>query len=433
MGDQAAAGQIDSRKPSAPAFWLIAAIYAMFLFASSVPSPLYVVYQAQWHFSATSLTLIFAVYVFALLAALAFTGSISDQVGRRPTMLVAGGVQIAAMVTFALAAGVWWLLIARVLQGVATGIATGALSAWLLDLQPEPSIRLGPIVGSTAPPAGLALGAVGAGILVQYAPAPTHLVYWLLVAAFLAGLLVFLLIPETIRRSGSWQQALRPRIGVAAQARGVFVATTPLLIANWALSGLFLSLGGSLVAGVLHTPSHVVAGLAVLALAGTAVVASILTTTVGSRTLMLGGSVALVIGVAVALIGLHNASISIFFIGAVLTGLGFGPAWSGAFRLIISVAPTDQRAGLVSAIFVISYLGFSVPAIVAGIVSTQVGLLTTTTWYGVVVMVLAAAATIATLLRRTERLVSRHAHCHACPGTAAPHPSRVMSDDPRPS
>lgn len=427
MGDQPEVARDQSQKSTAFAFWAIAVIYAMFLFASSAPSPLYVVYQATWHFSPTTLTVIFAVYVFALLAALIFAGAISDQVGRRPTMLVAGVVQVASMITFALASGVWWLLAARVLQGVATGVATGALSAWLLDLEPGARAGLGPTVGSTAPPAGLALGAIGAGALVQYAPAPTHLVYWLLVAVFVAGLLAFALVPETIRASGSWRQALHPRIGVAPQARGAFAAATPLLVANWALSGLFLSLGGSLAANVLRTSSHVVAGLVVLTLAGTGVIASVLTRTVASRALMLCGSVALVVGVALALIGLHRTSVGLFFAGAFVAGLGFGPAWSGAFRIVIAAAPAGQAAALVSAIFVVSYLAFSIPAIIAGVTSAHAGLLTTTTWYGVVVMLLTASAAIATLLRRDQPAGQPRVHCHACPGTVAPHASRVTA------
>src|SRR5436853_6060215 len=98
------------------AFWLLAAVLAALLFASSVPSPLYVVYQHEWHFSAITLTAVFAVYALALLGALLVVGSISDHVGRRPTLLAALAVEIAAMFAFADARGVGWLFAARILQ-----------------------------------------------------------------------------------------------------------------------------------------------------------------------------------------------------------------------------------------------------------------------------------------------------------------------------
>lgn len=414
--------------PKRTRFWVVVGLYGMFLFASSAPSPLYVVYQARWHFSASTLTVVFAVYVFALLAALVVTGSLSDHIGRRPTLLAAGAVQIASMITFAFADGVGWLAVARILQGIATGIATGALSAWVVDLQPDDRPGLGATVASITPAAGLAFGAIGAGLLVQYAPAPTRLVYWLLLAVFVGGLIAVLAIPETVIGTERWWRALRPQIGIASQSRGAFVAVAPLMVALWALSGLFLSLGGSLAAVVLHSPSHVVGGLVVLALAGVGVLATVATSRFTPPILMLGGAVAVIVGVGVALIGLHQTSIGLFFVGSCIAGVGFGPGWSGAFRIVIATAPPTERAALVSAVFVVCYLAFSVPAIVAGIAVSHVGLLRATTWYGIGVMVLVAAAAAATLLQRVHAGPTAQLNCPACPGTVAIHPSAATVD-----
>src|SRR3954468_21475359 len=147
----------------ATAFWLVAATLVFLLFASSAPSPLYVVYQATWHFSPLTLTSVFAVYVLALLVALVFAGSLSDRVGRRPVLLLALGTQIAGMVLFALAHGVEAVFAARIVQGLATGVATGAISAALIDLQPPGRPHLGALLSSAAPPFGLAAGALGSG------------------------------------------------------------------------------------------------------------------------------------------------------------------------------------------------------------------------------------------------------------------------------
>lgn len=405
--------------PAGSAFWLIAFVYGAFLFAASAPSPLYVVYQAEWHFSAITLTVVFAVYVLALLLALVLAGSISDRIGRRPTVLAAGSVQAAAMVVFAVAPGIAWLGAARVLQGLATGLVTGALSAWLLDLQPEGHPRRGTTVSSTAASAGLALGAIGAGLLVQYAPAPTHLVYWLLAAAFAAGTVSTAAVPETVTADEVWWRALRPRIGVAPQARGAFAAVAPCLVAVWALSGLFLSLGGSLTAGLLHSRSHVVGGLVVLALGGAGTVATLLTTRVAPRFAMIAGCLALVLGVTALLVAIHHGSTGLFFAGAVIAGAGFGPAFTGAFRTVIEAAPPTERAALVAAVFVASYLAFSLPAIAAGIAITHIGLLRTTTWYGVGVIALTIVAIAATAVRRTAATSGRPVACASCPGTAA--------------
>src|SRR4051812_19440253 len=236
------------------AFWLMAATLGFVLFASSAPSPLYVVYQAQWHFSPLTLTSVFAVYVIALLGSLIVAGSLSDRVGRRPVLVGALLVQIAAMVLFGVAHDVDVLFAARIVQGFATGVATGALSAALIDLQPTERPHLGALLSAVAPPFGLALGALGSGLLVQYGPDPLRLVYWLLVAVFAVTIAGVTLIPETVDRGhGRLRDALRPRIGIPPELRATFVAVAPVLVATWALGGLYLSLGPSLAVSLLHT------------------------------------------------------------------------------------------------------------------------------------------------------------------------------------
>ncbi len=227
----------------AASFWLLATVLAFLLFAASAPSPLYVVYQARWHFSSLTLTAIFGVYVLALLATLLITGRLSDHLGRRPVVLLALVVQIASMGAFIAARDVGMLFAARFLQGLGTGLATGALSAWLLDLQPPDHPGLGSLVVSVAPVAGLAAGALGSGLLVQYGPDPLHLVFALLCAVFALAVATMPLITDVAQRTPGWLQSMRPQISVPPAARSLFAASAPALIATWALAGLYLSLG----------------------------------------------------------------------------------------------------------------------------------------------------------------------------------------------
>ena len=156
---------------------------AAMLAASSAPSPLYPVLQAEFGFSSLMLTTIFAVYVLVLLLSLLTVGRLSDYLGRRPVLAAALLVQAAAMGLFLLANGVGLLLAARAVQGLATGAAVGVLGAYLLDLQPGDGSRLGSLVNSVAPTSGLGIGAIVTGLLVQYAPHPTKLVFLLFTVA----------------------------------------------------------------------------------------------------------------------------------------------------------------------------------------------------------------------------------------------------------
>ncbi|HTN23738.1 MAG TPA: MFS transporter [Solirubrobacteraceae bacterium] len=376
-----------------PAFWLLAVILGLLLFASSAPSPLYIVYAAQFHFSSITLTSVFAVYALGLLASLVIAGSVSDHVGRRPTLLVALAIETAGMLLFAEAQGVGWLFAARGLQGIATGIAMGAISAALLDLQPPANPRLGALVGVAAPLGGLAAGALGAGLLVQYGPNPTRLIFWLLFAVFAVAIIVATAIPETVDRAGRpWAHALRPSVAVPGSMRVAFIATIPCLLASWALGGLILSLGPSLTAGVLGSTSHVAGGLPIFIMTGLSALASIWLRDTHARSTARGGLAALIAGVALALIGLEAGSLALFLLGTAAAGLGFGPAFAGAFRSLAGRAPVDQRAALVSAILVVSYLAFSLPAVAAGAAITQLGLHETADIYGIALIVIAAVA-----------------------------------------
>ena len=200
--------------PRAAAFWLVAAALFLLLFASGAASPLYSVYQAQWRFSATTLTAVFAVYVLVLLVALLMFGSLSDYLGRRRVIAAAVAAGAGACGLFLAAHGVGLLFAARALQGAAAGIATSAAGAALIDLQPDRSQR-GPVVTSAAVLLGLGAGGLGASALVQYAPAPTHLVWWLLLGASAVAAVAVLAIPETQRDAA----ASRPRCGRASPCR----------------------------------------------------------------------------------------------------------------------------------------------------------------------------------------------------------------------
>ncbi len=378
--------------PRALAFWLLAVTLAWFLFASSAPSPLYIVYQGKWGFSAIVLTGVFAVYALGLLIALIVAGSLSDHLGRRPTLLLALAIQIVGMLLFAEARSVAWLFAARTLQGLATGIATASISAALIDLQPAHKQRLGALLAASAPMTGLAAGALGSGLLVEYAPEPTHLVYWLLLAGFALAALLALAIPETIERRPTWAQSLRPTVGVPHSLRADFFATIPCMTATWALGGLILSLGPSLTAKVLNDASHVAGGLCIFIMAGVSSATSIVLRDTHARLAARGGLSALIAGVLLVLLALHERSTVLFLLGTGIAGLGFGPAFAGAFRAITNRAPIDQRAELVAAVYVASYLAYSLPALAAGIAVTRFGLHDTADVYGAALVALALLA-----------------------------------------
>jgi MFS family permease len=394
------------RFPRALAFWLLACLLASFLFAASAPSPLYPVYQARWHFTSVTLTAVYAVYAFGALAALLVAGRLADHVGRRRVTAAGLAVEALAMVAFIGAAGVPWLYAGRVLQGIGTGIAAGAINAWLLDLQPPDDPRLGSLVGGTALIAGLALGALGSGLLARYGPDPLQLVFWLLAAGFALGLLVMPLVPDVAPRRPGWLASLRPVIGVPAAARGVFAASAPSLVAAWAVAGFYLSLGPSLAIALTHADGRVAGGLVIAALLGSGAIASFAVRAADPAVIVVRGSLVLIAGVVVTLLGVAAGAPLGLYAGSIIAGLGFGPAFSGIFRSLGPLARPAERGALFAAVYIVVYLSFSVPTILAGIAVSLYGLRPTTFAFGLAVIVLAATTAYA-LSRRPAMAEAR--------------------------
>src|SRR3954463_5937854 len=219
---------------SGPSFWVAAAIAFLAFAANATVSPLYRVYQVQFGFSATTLTLLFTVYIVVLLVTLLFFGSLSDQVGRRPVLLAGLAVGAVGCGVFLGAHGVGSLFTARALQGVAVGLISGAASAAMLDLRPAGAAA--PLVSSVAPTGGQALGAIGSSVLAQYAPAPTRFVWWVLLGAFITGVVAVLAMPEPGTARPGVVSSLRPHVGVPQAARGAFATAVPALAGIWALA-----------------------------------------------------------------------------------------------------------------------------------------------------------------------------------------------------
>ncbi|WP_329459058.1 MFS transporter [Streptomyces sp. NBC_01497] len=375
-------------------FGVTSAVVALFMAASSAPSPLYVVYQHMWGFSPTILTVIFAIYVLGLLGSLLVVGRLSDHVGRRPVLAGAILLEGLSLVLFLLAGDTASLSVARLLQGIATGAAISVLGAALVDLAPPHAKHRAGAVNSVAPTGGLALGAVGCGALVQFGPAPTHLVYVVLLAGMAVSGLAVLLMPETVARRHGALGSLTPKAKIPGHLRADLAPVIPVLIAGWALGGLYFSLGPSVAAGVFGLSNHLIGGIVIALLCGVAAITSFLLRPVPAPRLLLPAATALGIGTILTLAGVHSGHVAFAFAGTVVAGAGFGAGALAGFGTVARIAMPHERSALIAVVYVISYLAFSIPAVVAGFADTHYGLRPTTEVYTLVVLGLTVLALV---------------------------------------
>jgi predicted MFS family arabinose efflux permease len=342
--------------------------------------------------------------VAGLLASLLVVGALSDHVGRKPVLVGALALEAVSFAVFLGAGGVTALLVARVLQGIATGAAITTLGATMVDLAPPEAPHRAGMVTGVGTLAGLAAGAVGAGALIQLAPAPTRLVWIVLLGLLVVSAVVVAVLPETAaRRPGVWA-SLVPRVGVAPRLRGEVLAVTPVLVTSWALGGLYLSLGPSIAGTLLGESSRLVGGLVVTLLCGTGALASFLLRDRPVRSLIAPAAGLLAGGTAVTLVGFTVASLALAALGTVIAGVGFGAAALACFGVFAEIAGPGERGELFAVAYVISYTAFSLPAVAAGIGSGLVGLATAAEVYGAVVVVLGVGSVVLTLARNRRRV-----------------------------
>lgn len=371
--------------------------------SSSAPTPLYHTYQTDWHLSPAIITLIFGAYAFALLAALLTVGKLSDFIGRRPLILAALVLNALGMLAFINAHETGMLILGRIVQGFATGIAFPTFGATILDTDRARA----PVLNGITAFLGLMVGSLLGGVLVTYAPLPTELVYIVLLAITLAEIAVLALMPETITPRPGARAALRPRLSVPARARPTLWKVTPVNVAGWSLGGFYLSLMPTLVTVATGIASPLVGAAVVstLMLSGTA---SVLVFRRFSAELVLkNGTIALMVGVLVTLAGIRMESVGALFAGTAIAGLGFGAIFSNILRLLLPLAEPHERAELFAAFLVESYLAFALPAIAAGMVAPLIGLSNTAYLFGGAVIALAMISVAMTRDGLTPRTAVR--------------------------
>lgn len=383
-----------ARRGHAAGFALALGALLAMMVGASAPSPFYPVLEREIGFSPATLTGIFAVYAVALLLTLLVTGSLSDHLGRRPVVSVAFALLALSMLVFWHADSVALLVLARIVQGVASGLLLSSLTAAVVDLEPPSRPGVAATFNSVVPLAGLALGAVVAGAVIDSADSPMAGVFGVLTGVYVVLAVALWLLPETAPRHTGVLQSFRPKVGVPHSARPAFVRSAPALFSGWATGGLYLSLGAPLVAQELGGTNHVEQGLVVTTLTGVGALSCFFARKSSPRQITLFGTTALALGTALTLVALALGSYWGFIAATVIAGAGFGTSFLGIMRSLTPTAAPSERGELFASVFVVSYLAFGIPAVVAGVAAPHIGLAATTYAYGGLVVALSGAAAL---------------------------------------
>ncbi|MGB2711695.1 MAG: MFS transporter [Conexibacter sp.] len=380
----------------AGAFRVVAFVIALAMGASGVPSPLYEIFQQHWHFSTFLLTLVFAVYCGGVLTSLLLAGRVSDELGRRPVLIVALAGMAGGTLLFIAAQSVAWLIAARALQGLATGAALATASAALLDFHPAGDAEHAGFVNGIVSGAGMASGIFVSALLAQYGPAPRVLPFVVLLALIVLTLAAVRALPESVARAASPQ--LRPaRPHVPRSMRSAFVLASLGVSASWSVMGVVLALGPKLTAELSGSANHLAGGASVLGIVVAATLASALAQHVEVRRATANGSLVLALGLLLMAASLSTGSAAAFAGAGVIVGIGFGIAFLGALRSLTGAVPDHHRAEVMAAFYLVAYGANALPALAAGLAVAHLQLFATFRIFAVAVALVALAAALAAL------------------------------------
>jgi predicted MFS family arabinose efflux permease len=357
--------------------------------AAGALTPLLVVYKEQWHFAASQLTLAFAAYAVGFLATVLTVGGLSDHVGRRPVLIGALVVQLASNVLFLVAPGIGWVVAGRVVQGVASGAATTAFTAALVELAPANRKRLGTNLGSVGLTGGLALGSLLAGVAIQLTSAANSIIFGVLTVITVLGIVAVALSPESVARAPGGLRSLVPRVAIPPATRKELAAAAPVIAAVWMLAGLSGGLAPSMVRSVFHLDSGLLNGLSGFIAPAVSAVVGLAFARLDPRRAMLIGVYATIAGPVIIVAGARGGSLAIMMAGQAIAGIGFGASFTAALRLIFPLAAANQRAGVVALIYIVSYSAFGVPIVIAGQLTGPLGVVATVSWYSGATVLLA--------------------------------------------
>ena len=359
--------------PSEVAFWLVAYVFAATMLGTTLPTPLYVIYQSQWRISSGVVTLIFAVYAAGVLATLVFAGRASDQVGRRPVLGTALALSTLSTVVFITAPSVGWLFLGRVLSGFSAGLMTGTATAALTDMLGPAKPRRATLVSTVVNTGGLGLGPLIAGLFAQYAPHPTVLVFEAYLVLLVLAAIAVASVPETVAR----HQRLSVRFvgfGFPDSGRDEFVAAGVAGFAAFSLLGIFSALAPTFLGNVLHQHSHAVGGAVVFMLFAVSAGTQIIAGRFDYRRVVSIGLALFLVFLALIDTGLSQASMGLFLVGTGVGGIAVGCAFIGSLSTANRLAPAERRGQVISSYFIFCYLGLTVPVIGVGISSEDFGI-----------------------------------------------------------
>jgi len=354
-------------------FWVATAVVVHTLWTSAAPSMTYRLYASEWGLTPLATTAVFAVFPVVVVAVLIFSGDISDYVGRRSTLLIGLSSSLVGTLLFAIAPSVLWVFAGRAFIGLGVGLCAGPAAAALVEFSAAGQETRASSTNTVAQAVGIALATIVGGALIQYAPYPTHLNFWVLwfVLAILFAAAWFLPRAVSNKAPGRWQPKLP---SIPCGIRKIFAASALAAASGYVIGGLMMSLGAQIAHDLVGSDNALVNGVAIALFAIAAGVVAIPGKGLTPRAAIAVGGASAIAGTALLALSTARHSLPIFVAAAIAGGIGFSLMYSGGLGLINANAPADRRAGVLSALYLVAFAMQALIVLLLGAAATTWGL-----------------------------------------------------------
>jgi MFS family permease len=327
--------------------------------------------------------------------ALLVLGRLSDHLGRRAVSVSAVALAAAGCLALLDVHSLGGLAAGRVLQGLACGLASTALASYIVDVAPGRPRWLAAATSAGAPLAGLTVGALGSGALVQYAPAPRQLVYLLTVALLAVCAVLLLASPETVTPTRGVVASLRPRLAVPAEVRPLLPAAAAVFVSTWALGGFYQAFSPSVAADNLGTTNTLIAAAVFASFMAPNAIGGPLTGRLTPPVAQRAGMAVFALAVTGIVLSLRAGAVVPVIVGGLVAGTAQGAAFTASMRAMLARVSPTQRSGLLATVYLISYSGAAIPGLIAGRLTTTFTLIEIAAGYAALAVAACAVTVVA--------------------------------------
>ncbi|WES64411.1 MFS transporter [Microbacter sp. GSS18] len=391
----------DRTRRDSGAFVVAAVGFILVFAAAGAPIPLYETYRVEDGIATGDLAFGAVAYFAGTLAALLVLGRLSDHIGRKPVVVAALLLAATGVMLMTQVHGVGMLSLARLLQGLASGLAASAVGAYVVDAAPERPAWLPTTITGSGPMFGIPAGALLAGVLAETSPAPRVLPFAVLSAALLVCAVAVLPMRETAPYAPGALRSLAPRVSVPRGAGRLLFAVGAAAFATWSIGGAYQAFAPTITADHLGSDSALVAALVFSSIMVLGPLGGPIAGRLGARRAMRIGIVVFAVAIVGALLSLRAGAIVPFLIASLVGAIAQGTTASAGTGALLARSAPAQRGATLAAVYVISYSGAAIPALVAGRLTGAFSL--ADIFFGYAALTIVGAVTVLSAFPRKEQ------------------------------